>query len=167
MSKGYTVAASVVGASWLMRTLAPELCAMQLLGLEDSLQSIVKATTCRTDASLLPILGASLWSCKQAADKGNLTTSATYERLNYLNICYSVGGLLVAAALGAFPSVVGLRLVEVLPATLVSLYALKESGVHPLKAMGTIGKVFHSMLTLSSAAIFVIQVYGYDEKSCY
>ena len=143
LENGYAAAAAVVTSGWLLRTLAPGLCASEIFGFEDALPRAVQLATSCNDASFLPIVAASLWSCKQAAEKGNLLSSATYERLNYLNIAYSVGGLLVAAAVGgaAASRVLGLHLVEALPATLVSAYALQQAGVDPAKALRTVGQV--------------------------
>lgn len=127
-SNVFTASASIVAASGLLRTAAAELCANNIFNIESSVPDLVRFTQIRNDASFIPILLAALISLKQASDKGNLTTSSTYERLNYLCIGYCICSVLVSALTdGGNTSVLLVRLLEAVPVIGSCVYALSLS----------------------------------------
>lgn len=138
-SAAFTASASIVALSGLFRTAAAQFCANDIVGIEQSIPDLVRFTQIRNDASFVPILLAALLSLKQASDKGNLTTSETYLRLNYLCIGYSLCSVAVSAATGSSASLLALRAVEALPAIAASGYALSLSDAGIQKSLTIIG----------------------------
>ena len=145
LSTLYGVSALIAGGGCVAQTGFASWLTEKIFNAGDAaVPALVQVSQLRNDVSFVPLVCAMLWSMKQASDKGNVLSSATYTSLNVGVALYATIGLGTAAVFGGFngdQSLLGyIKLATLAPAGLASFLALTAQDGGVGDALSTAGK---------------------------